>query len=387
MPSYLTNSNLHKKASKLLIEPFNIMTTFFFRRSVEKAFQLDESPSGLTLNINKQLPANAPFITSAVDDVMYIVNQVLQRSLATSQRAVVSSVVPTIARVLGSDFIGMIQRRMRDDSYPKAAIQGALPPEDKIIQFLVLINNLDVATDYIKRIIATHLEAPSGGAANGTSALSEQFKSMFPFSNESTSVVGALQNLETTFTSKCTDLLSDGISVIRVQVLRPRIRPILADAFRDIDYSITSIDDAIDPDSEEAQADQVPQRFITAWNQLARPLRRIMTPKAWDRLLTTTVPELANALEKRIWALHGRLSELGTTRLERDIAGIVTAACGDARYGLRDSFARCVQIVMVAGMEAEEWDDAVHGEEEDGVAWVIDAEQRLRARGLVRDRS
>jgi hypothetical protein len=113
-----------------------------------------------------------------------------------------------------------------------------------------------------------------------------------------------------------------------------------------------------------------------------------MTPRTWDKLLTTTIPYLASALEKRIWALQGRLSELGTTSLERDIAGIVHAACGDARYGLRDSFSRCVQIVMVAGMEQEEWDDVADEKEgdDDGVVWVLDREQRLRARGLVRER-
>jgi hypothetical protein len=126
MPEFLATSNLHKKVSSHLVESFNVMTTFFFRRSVEKAFQLDESPSELTLNPSKPLGSNPPFITSAVDDVMYIVNQVLQRTLATSQRAIIASVEPTITRVLGGDFIGMIQRKMRDESFPTPVIQGGL---------------------------------------------------------------------------------------------------------------------------------------------------------------------------------------------------------------------------------------------------------------------
>ena len=92
------------------------MTTFYFRRSVEKAFQLDEQPSDLSLNLNRPVPPNAPYITSAVDDVMYIVNQVVRRSLATSQRDIVASAVPTIARVLSTDFVGMVQRKMRDEN-------------------------------------------------------------------------------------------------------------------------------------------------------------------------------------------------------------------------------------------------------------------------------
>ncbi|KAF2421833.1 COG4-domain-containing protein [Tothia fuscella] len=389
MPEYLANSNLYKKISKLLVEPFNVVTTFFVRRSVEKAFQLDETPSGLTLNINKQLPTNTPYITSAVDDVMFIVNQVLQRSLATSQRSVVANVVPTVGRVLGTEFIGMMQRKLQD-SYPKAAIQGALPPEDKIIQFLVLVNNLDVATDYIKRIVASHLEPPPSDTALNGAPKADHFKSIFPFSNDATFVVNALQNMESTFMTKCGDLLNEAITkVFFSQVINPRIRPILADAFRDVDYNISS-DDLNDADAEDT-ADLVPTRFTTAWNQLTRPLRRVMTPRTWDKLLGVAIPYLARALEKRIWALHGRLSELGTTHLERDIAGIVSAACGDGKYGLRDSFQKCVQIVMVAGMESEEWDEISGAKgnsdgEEDGVSWVIDMELRIRARGLVKER-
>lgn len=365
------------------------MTTFFFRRSVEKAFQLDESPPDLTLNIKKPLEANSPFITSAVDDVMYIVNQVLQRSLATSQRSVVSGVVPTIGRVLGSDFIGMIQRKMRDESYPKAAIQGALPPEDKIIQFLVLINNLDVATDYIKRIVASHLgqSAPDTTTNSSAPTSSEILKESFPFSNDATFVVTTLHNMETAFTSKCTQLMNDGIEVTYHQVLKPRIRPILADAFRDIDYNLPNPSNpSLETDDETS--DLVIQRFTSLWNSLTRPLRRIMTPKSWEKLLSTTLPQIASALEKRIWALTGRVGEMGTVRLERDVAGIVTAACGEARYGLRDSFGRCVQIVMVAGMEDEEWEEMNAQEgEEDGIIWVLERGERIRARGLVGERS
>jgi hypothetical protein len=169
MPDFLVTSNLQKKVSSHLVESFNVMTTFFFRRSVEKAFQLDESPSDLTLNPTKPLGANPPFITSAVDDVMYIVNQVLQRTLATSQRAIISSVEPTITRVLGGDFIGMIQRKMRDESFPTPVIQGGLPPENKVIAFLLLLNNLDVSNDYIKRIVEHKLKAKRSSHPSRTS--------------------------------------------------------------------------------------------------------------------------------------------------------------------------------------------------------------------------
>lgn len=394
MPQFLSNSNLYKKVSKNLVEPFNVMTTFFFRRSVEKAFQLDESPSDLNLNPNKPLGANPPFITSAVDDVMYIVNQVLQRSLATSQRAVVSSVVPTIGRVLGSDFVGMIQRKMRDESYPKPVIQGGLPPGDKVIAFLVLINNLDIATDYIKRIVETQVGTQKQVAGDEPSNSNAPLNDLFPFGHDAIFVENTFKAMEHSFSSKTGELLNDSVSVAFHRVLEPRIRPILAEAFRDIDYAPSDSEDAniVQNDEESPEgddADLVKARFDRGWGALTRPIKRILTPANFDRLLVTATTYLSNALEKRIRSYYGRVNELGAVRFERDVAGIINAAVAGGKYGLRDSFARCTQMTLIMNMEEDEWEEAAREEvgKEAGIAWVLDAEDRRRARAIVKDRA
>jgi hypothetical protein len=107
-------SNLQRKVSDKLILPYNLMSTFFLRGSIEKAMQLDEPPRGLPLSMDKPIDSTPPYIISAVDDVMYIVNVVLQRAISTSQREIVSSVTPTTARVLSSDFVGILQRKIDD---------------------------------------------------------------------------------------------------------------------------------------------------------------------------------------------------------------------------------------------------------------------------------
>ncbi|KAL1621937.1 Golgi transport complex subunit 4 [Neofusicoccum ribis] len=409
IPDFLSTSNLSKKVSGHLLEPYNIMATFFFRRSVEKAFQLDEAPSDLSLNPNRPLGSSPPFVTSAVDDVMYIVNQVLQRSLATSQRGVVSSVVPTVGRVLGSDFVGMIQRKMRDDVYPKAAIQGGLPPEDKIIAFFVLLNNLDVANDYIKRIVISHIGSqPGDSTANGHhSPLSDTF----PFGHDAVFVENSLKTMEHSFEAKTSELIADGISVAFHQVMKPRTRPILADAFRDIDYTLSGdeletlkqrADEAAVQDptlasttsttaGEAANAidDLVRARFDRAWSALTRPIKRILTERNFERLLAASVSYLSKALEKRIWAYYGRVNELGAVRLERDVAGVVSAAvAAGGKYALRDAFQRCTQLTMVMNMEEDEWAE-VEAEADEGVmsfTWVLDRAERQRARAIVRER-
>lgn len=395
MPTLLLNSSLSRKISDRLISPFNIMTTFFFRRSVEKAFQLDEQPSGLSLNSSKTLTSNPPYITSAVDDVMYIVNQVIQRSLATSQRAVIGSVVPTIARVLGSDFVGMIQRKMRDESYPKAAIQGALPPEHIILAFLVLINNLDVASDYVKRIVQSRIPSSDQQlrAGSDTTPLSPTLVDLYPFNHDAVFVANALKSLLHSFETKTSELLGDGIYVVFKNVVKPRLRPILADTFRDIDYQLTS--EELEEASREAEMnandsslseDAVQRRFERGWDALTKPIARILTEHNFDKLLHTIISYLAEVLEKRIWSYYGRVNEPGAVRLERDIAAIVGIVVKGGRYGLRDTFTRCTQICLVMNMEDDEWEELHTASSNDGVDWTINSEERSRAKAMIKGR-
>lgn len=399
----MKESTLYRKINDRLITPFNSMTTFFVRRSVEKAFQLDEQPSGLTLSLQKPLKADPPHITSAVDDIMYIVNKVLQQSLATSQIGVVTNVVPTLSRVLGSDFIGLTQRKMRDECYPRAAVQGAQPPEHMVIMFLVLINNLDVAVQYIRRIVQNNTESKQAITnADGQPEEANQLQSLFPIPSEAAVVTQTVQSLSSSFESKVNDLLSDGIQVVFNNVVKHRLRPILADAFRDIEYQPRDDDDPTsavyheydeDEDADEGahRAELVRPRFAAGWTELLLPLSRILTPSAFDRLLTVTVAYLSRLLEKRLWSYHGRINALGTTRLERDVSGMINAAVdiGDGhrapgRYRHRETFARCMQMVMVMGMDDDEWEDVMRGGEAAEVVEKLSAEERMRVRSMVR---
>lgn len=385
VPPFLTNSTLAKKVTDRLISPFNAMTTFFFRRSVEKAFQLDEQPPDLSLNPHKPLNSNPPHISSAVDDIMYIVNKVIQQSLATSQREVVSNVVPTLARVMGSDFIGMIQRKMRDESYPKAAIQGALPPEHTIIAFLVLVNDLDVAMDYVKQIIRSQVES----SAKSDQETPRLLDDLFPLARESEVVGNALKSLDITFHSKATELLNDGIHVVFNNVMKPRLRPILLDAFRDVEYQLTREELqglAQEEGKEEEDGEHVRRRFQHGWDALTKPIGRIMTEGTFDKLLTTIVSYLSKLLEKKIWSYHGRVNELGAVRMERDINNIASVIVQGKKYVYRDAFLKCSQICMVMNMEEDEWEELQSNADSTGeLADRLTADERTRARAMIKE--
>ncbi|KAJ5894475.1 hypothetical protein N7495_006166 [Penicillium taxi] len=403
LPAFLQESSLARKANDRLVTPFNVMTTFFFRRSVEKAFQLDESPSGLSLNLQRPLKADPPHMTSAVDDIMYIVNKVLQQSLATSQEAVVTNVVPTLSRVLGSDFIGMTQRKMRDECYPRAPSQGAQPPEQTLISFLVQINNLDIAVDYIRRIVQNNtgskqpISSSNESDHNDANLVTEHLLSLFPSPTSALRVAQTLRSLATSFEGKVTDLLTDGIQVVFNNAIKHRLRPILADAFRDIEYQPSSdsdspIDTHDDFDRSSSNSKElVRPRFAAGWTELLVPLARILTQQAFDRLLTVTIAYFSRLLEKRLWSYQGRVNPLGAARLERDIAGIVGVAVdvgygssAPGRYRHREALARCVQMTLVMGMDDDEWEEVLRDGEAVEVVDKLSREERVRVRAMVR---
>jgi hypothetical protein len=372
-----------------LTTPFNDMTTFFFRRSVEKAFQLDEAPTGLSLNPSRPLDGNPPYIISAVDDVMYIVNTVLQRSLSTSQREVVASAIPSIGRVLGSEFVGMIQRKMRDECYPKPVISGGFPPEDKIISFIVLINSLDVANDYIARIVSARLTPPE--PPHGSKA-PNPLQEMFPFDHDANYVARALETLNVTFSHKSLELIAEGLNAMFKEVVKLRLQPVLLETFRDLDYSLTE-EDLADiarenetDDDPEILNDLVARRFEHSWEALMKPIQCLMQPKCFTGLLDRTADHLAKMLEKRVWRFAGKMNALGAQRMERDFSGIIGVVARGGRYAVRDAFARVSQICMLVNMEDEEW-EAITEEEQEGeeeMAWVLSEDERKRARALVR---
>lgn len=384
-PEFLIKSQLSRKVSSRLTYPFNDMTTFFFRRSVEKAFQLDEFPAGLTLNPSKPLDTSPPFIISAVDDVMYIVNAVLQRSISTSHRDVVASVIPTVARVLGSEFITMIQRKMRDESYPKPAIQGGFPPESKIIEFIVLINSLDVANDYIARIVGQLLAPPE---ANQNDVPAQSLKDSFPFDHDAVFVENAFKSLNASFTTKSSELIGDGVQVMFLKVVKPRLRPVISDTFRDIDYDMTEEDlaeIALQNDTEENEVmELVSRRFTNSWDALMKPISRLMSAKTFAMLLEQTATYLSLVLEKRIWNFSGHTNAFGAARMERDFSGIVGTVTKGGKYGIRELFARVNQMLTIVNMEDDEWEEITLDADANSVNWVLNEEERTRARGIVR---
>ncbi|RYC88081.1 hypothetical protein BFJ63_vAg9104 [Fusarium oxysporum f. sp. narcissi] len=382
LPKFLDQCNLHKKISEKVIEPYKLTATFLFRRSVGKAFEMDAAPSGLSLS--KPYDGSPPFILQAVDDIMYVVDNLLQHILSTGNREVTVYIISAISRVLESDFIGIIHRRMRDQCYPKPLIQGGFPPEDKIISFMVLMSTLDMAKEYLDRVISSKGYFPkSQGDLAGPST--QPLKASFPFGRDAELVANALHTLNSALSAKATELLNDGTRELFDEVLWPRIRLILTTSFQDAVYDVSEGESLDEGDVDGETTQQVSVRFEGGWSALTRPLKHIMTPRTYAALASLAANKLARVLEKRAWSYSGRLTALGGLRLESDFSGIISIIAQDD-YALREPFTQLQGILAIVNMEDDEWDELESGYDSSrqGRSRLLSDEDVAKARKIVR---
>ncbi|TVY61887.1 Conserved oligomeric Golgi complex subunit 4 [Fusarium oxysporum f. sp. cubense] len=382
LPKFLDQCNLHKKISEKAIEPYKLTATFLFRRSVGKAFEMDAAPSGLSLS--KPYDGSPPFILQAVDDIMYVVDNLLQHILSTGNREVTVYIISAISRVLELDFIGIIHRRMRDQCYPKPLIQGGFPLEDKIISFMVLMSTLDMAKEYLDRVISSKGYFPkSQGDLAGPSI--QPLKDSFPFGRDAELVANALHTLNSALSAKATELLNDGTRELFDEVLWPRIRLILTTSFQDAVYDVSEGESLDEGDVDGETTQQVSVRFEGGWSALTRPLKHIMTPRTYAALASLAANKLARVLEKRAWTYSGRLTALGGLRLESDFSGIISVIAQDD-YALREPFTQLQEILAIANMEDDEWDELESGYDSSrqGRSRLLSDEDVAKARKIVR---
>ncbi|KAF5621911.1 conserved oligomeric golgi complex component 4 [Fusarium sp. NRRL 52700] len=358
LPKFLDQCNLHNKISEKLIKPYTLAAVFLFRRSVEKAFEMDTAPSGLSLS--KPYDGSPPFILQVVDDTMYVVDNLLQHILATGNREVAVSVTLSLSRILESDFIGIIHRRMKDECYPKPPVHGGFPEEEKVISFMVLMNTLDMAKEYLKRILNSRGYVSETQRADMATPFTQTLKDSFPFGNDAELVANGLQRLNDALYTKATELLNDGTHVLFGEVLWPRIKLILTASFQDADYDMSE-EESLDKESVDGETmQQVSLRFESGWLTLTQPLKHIMTPRTYAVLTSLAANKLARVLEKRAWSYSSRVTAPGGLRLEADFSGIISVIAKD-NYAVREPFARLQEILAVANMEDDEWDEVESG--------------------------
>lgn len=369
-PKFLVESGFSNKVEHRVAPGFESLATFVFRRSIEKAFQLEELP-----DVHQRYTNETPLVTSVADDVMYIYNTLLKQTVVTGDLSIISTVFANFRRILESDFIGIVQRKLRD----QAPRQGMVPPartntpvggrrgvagkqnkfktlaglgeadDKKLRAFLIYLNDLVVTPNYAEKIFQ-----------------SLTINEDVPFEDDAKHVTDLITAMNNGLKSRCIELLSDGISVTFYVVLNNRLRSLVTSLFNKANYMVS-------PDSGN-NTHEMSQQFSFGWHGLIDEFEEVMAPENYTRLITLAATTLSQIFEKWIWGLSYKVNELGAIALDRDISKIISTV-SEGRYQLREKFVRIAQIMMIVGRDDDDSED-------EDIVWSLNLEERERAKNI-----
>lgn len=131
---------------------FESLETFFLRRSVEKAFQLDEPSS----------QQSGPLITSVIDDVMFVLRKVLDRAMGTGDADLLKTICANSRRILDLDFAGVIKRRATMERNLSGRGKDDIKGRERIRSFVSELNNLDISSESVNALTEGYIAGLDG---------------------------------------------------------------------------------------------------------------------------------------------------------------------------------------------------------------------------------
>ncbi|WVN85165.1 uncharacterized protein L203_100310 [Cryptococcus depauperatus CBS 7841] len=317
---------------KVYYEPLEL---WFLRMSIEKAHKLDSPETFIQ-----------PHLSSILDDTFYLLRLIISRLLSCGSLSILKSMRIKITEVIEIDYLGILKRRMENVYTVQGSGERRERERDQRQAFIIYLNNVDVSADYTERLVEETLQR-----------LPQIFLDMeLPVIREE---LGLFKNVSNKF--KLTS--RNGIEQLFNQLIRPGIRPLLDESYKDVSYLLDE-----DAFGEVDEMDLVRKRFIRIWEGLMDGYKESFTDHNYQLFFSLTVEVLVRHWEKMILSM--RFTELGAIRYERDIRSIMNYLSSQTPFGgAREKFTRLHQIGTILNLDAEEDPEDFYSNS--GVSWRI----------------
>lgn len=138
----LLSSGLTKRVKELM-NSYLVIDEYLLKKSINKAIQLDD------------FDASAQHVSSTcVDDVFFILKTILKRTLSASDPDIISSTVRNLLKALESQYLAHFQTRMSTvfTAHDTTGRNAERAIEMAKVNYMVVLNNLDVSIDYTHRL-------------------------------------------------------------------------------------------------------------------------------------------------------------------------------------------------------------------------------------------
>lgn len=265
--------------------------------------------------------------SSCVDDVFFILKKVTNRCISTAHLDTITSMINLIIKVIDSEYIEFFQRKM------STAFSGHESGNSKAVElaklaYMVVLNNLDVSALYIQRLSDEALKHADKNLIDG-----EEYQRL----EKALTQLGGMSD-------KMKKRLNAGLEQLFVQTLKPRIRPLYQEAYRDVKYVLDE-----DEYNEADSNDLFVRRFTQGFSKLIDIYRRTLTEANFAHMLDLIVAAVVKQWEKIV--LQTRFNQLGALRFDKDLRSLTHYLSNLTDWSTRDKMTRLNQTATILSFE------------------------------------
>ncbi|KAJ2456313.1 Golgi transport complex subunit 4 [Coemansia sp. RSA 2336] len=345
--------------SEWLTNTYVTMETYFIETSVAKAMALDDTDSlpGWDVPISSDSGptggnAAKPAIqqtSSCVGDVFFVAKTALEHAIAIQQPVAVEAIVQNVIGTLNAKFLSLVEHNALE-RWPSSSssrggqggsgdsgwrIPGVGSSEAQATalahqaacqrRILAALNNLDLSCSYLQKTV-------DGLRAKVRAEWAGQSK--------------ALESIDTlaAFSAKFTHARQRSLDSLGALVLKPWMRTILQQSYRDMKYVLT------DEEFNDMQNDNLfQQRFVIKFRDLAEQLRPRLSAGNYKSAVDVAIGSLTQDWERAI--RQSKFNMLGGIMFEKDVREIRRYLEQEAGVSLRSKFARLAQMADVLAVE------------------------------------
>lgn len=434
LPTLLANSHFNKKIQSRYLPAFESLYTFYFRRSLEKAIAIEEVPSlepYLFQTKESKSPEQAP-VSSVIEDVTLVFNNTLRNVLDSSQPSTVKKFVTECFKVIQSDLLnGFIMRALQDNQpryntmltlkapttmngilsgsgSPAASRTGTPAPESvggffkgassalgnvvgtgsamvsgatpgvvhnnpKLLNYVIYLNTVASGQEFFVQIIN-----------NLTKRNPTYVRSNFPFGIDEEKIKHIIKvELQEPFVNATSNIIKHSLLNFYNVSLKTKVSSMVFECFpetNETNYIVYSSAALNDPSTI--------LKFKQSWDAVIQPYRQTFHKTlVYDKLLRLLVVNIASMVENKLMTVlkKFKINELGALKLDKDLSFVINEVCEDD-YELREKFVRVTQLVLLVGMDNEEYElssykgSESNGGEEGGINWVLTPLERKQIR-------
>jgi len=317
------------------------MEIWYIRTIIDKAQHLSSPDFSQT-----------PATTTTPDDVFYILKTVYTRLLSTGCLGILEQTTDLLKDVLDHDFAGGIKKKLDDVYRVGTGVRTEKSEKECKSSFLVLLNDLDVSSSHMERLAKDLLSQ---------AAITQLF-----LDTEQPRVKTIIAS-KLTSTTRFKAILKGGIDQLFNQLMRPRLRTLIPDVYKDVSYVLDE-----DGYATAEYQDIVRKRFMKVWDGLTDGYKDACTENNYRILFGLALDAILRPWEKYILTLH--YSELGAIRFDRDLRSIMANLSSQTIFGdIREKFIRLQQISSLLNLDSDEDVESFYSGS--GISWTLSMQE------------